>query len=189
MLTEQLNRNTPKRKGKKMGKHSAPSDPTMRRLLAGAVIVPAGLTTTAVLASASAYATVDERGANAGAEKKSTGPPINPDGFGSVTSQVAVDDDEATIGSHVSSQDTPHLGVGNVSRNDKAEFDAARKVIDPAITDTGTRPGDHAFAIGPLFGYDPLARPGTKEEEDSVTTVSTGGVSTTVRASGGAIVR
>ena len=57
--------------------------------------------------------------------------------------------------------------MGNVSRNDQAEFNAA------GTTNTGTRPGDHAGAIGPLVGYDPNNRPGTHEDETTATATST----------------
>lgn len=96
----------------------------------------------------------DGRG-NTGAETRSTEKPDNPRGFGSVTSQRAVEDHD--IGTHVSGQSTPHLGVGNVAANDGALFTLS------GTTDTGTRPGDHAVAIGALSGYDPTVRPGTHE--------------------------
>ena len=116
-----------------------------------------------LLLAAPALADKTHRGANNGAETQSTGTPTNPNGFGSVTSQRALNDHD--IGTHVSAQDTPHLGVGNVSRNDQAEFDAASAFTGTTIPNTGTRPGDHSFAIGPLVGYDPLNRPGTHEPE------------------------
>lgn len=73
-----------------------------------------------------------------------TGAPDVPEGFGAVTSQRASTDQD--IGDHASSQDTPHLGVGNVARNDGG-------LADPAgIDDPGTRPGDHAYLIGAIDG-------------------------------------
>lgn len=122
----------------------------MIRTLIGAVAL-AGLVVTAAPAHAD---TSDVRG-NRGAETRSTGSPVNPNGFGSVVSQRAIDDHD--IGTHASSQSTPHLGVGNVAANDGMLFDLS------GTTDTGTRPGDHATSIGALTGYDPANRPGTHE--------------------------
>ena len=147
-----------------MAKHRKPTDPTLRLVATGTVIVSAGLgLATLGVGTAVAAAQPAERGANGGAETKSTGTPVDADGtniangFGSITSQRAVNDRD--IGTHVSSQDTPHLGVGNVARNDAAEATAS------GTDATGTRPGNHAVTVGPLVGYDPHTRPGTRETE------------------------
>jgi hypothetical protein len=132
------------------------------KLLTGAVALTTALTF--ALAPAAAADAPDGKGVPHSTETKSTGKPINPRGFGSITSQRARDDHD--IGSHASSQSRPHLGVGNVSRNDQAVFDAAGKQDG----NTGTRPGDHAGAVGPLAGYDPNNRPGTHEDESTATT-------------------
>jgi hypothetical protein len=132
------------------------------KLLTGAVALTTALTF--ALAPAAAADAPDGKGVPHSTETKSTGKPINPRGFGSITSQRARDDHD--IGSHASSQSRPHLGVGNVSRNDQAVFDAAGKQDG----NTGTRPGDHAGAVGPLVGYDPNNRPGTHEDESTATT-------------------
>lgn len=132
------------------------------KLLTGAVALTTALTF--ALAPAAAADAPDGKGGPHSTETKSTGKPINPRGFGSITSQRARDDHD--IGSHASSQSRPHLGVGNVSRNDQAVFDAAGKQDG----NTGTRPGDHAGAVGPLVGYDPNNRPGTHEDESTATT-------------------
>lgn len=96
----------------------------------------------------------DGKGTNT-TETRSTGAPTNPRGFGSVTSQRALDDHD--IGEHASSQTEPRLGVGNVAANDGQLFTIT------GLTDTGTRPGDHAAAIGELSGYPATNRPGTHE--------------------------
>ena len=85
-------------------------------------------------------------------EIKSTGKPTNPNGFGTVTSQLATADDlDPGIGTHTSrfapGQDddavpAQRLGVGNVSRNDG---DLVTKT-NPG-PNTGTRPSDHASLI------------------------------------------
>lgn len=95
----------------------------------------------------------DGRG-NTGTETRTTGAPGNPYGFGSVTSQRAIDDRD--IGQHVREQSTPHLGVGNVAAND------GNLAVIAGTTDTGTRPSDHGAIIGALTEYDPTARPGTR---------------------------
>lgn len=96
----------------------------------------------------------DGKGANT-VETRSTGAPDNPRGFGAVTSQRALDDHD--IGEHASGQTEPRLGVGNVAANDGALFTLTN------LPDTGTRPGDHAAAIGELSGYPATNRPGTHE--------------------------
>jgi hypothetical protein len=122
---------------------------------AGVLVFTAGTVSPFGLIAAPAYAEPpDGKGTNT-TETRSTGSPSNPNGFGSVTSQRAVDDHD--IGEHASSQTNPRLGVGNVAAGDQAMFDAA------GIPDTGTRPGDHAAAIGALTGYPATNRPGTHE--------------------------
>lgn len=112
----------------------------------------------AVLAfSAPAFATPTDGRGNTGIETRDTGAPDNPRGFGSVTSQRALNDHD--IGTHVSTQDTPHLGVGNIAANDGALADLA------GVPDTGTRPSDHANPIGALTEYNPTTRPGTHEPD------------------------
>jgi hypothetical protein len=81
----------------------------------------------------------------AGAETPDTGAPATPDGFGAVTSERASTLHD--IGEHASSQDTPHLGVGNVARND-----GALSTLRGGVADPGTRPGDHACLIGAIDG-------------------------------------
>lgn len=88
-------------------------------------------------------------------ETRSTSAPDNPRGFGSVTSQRAIEDRD--IGTHVREQSTPHIGLGNNAADDGSLAAIA------GVTDTGTRPGDHALIIGTLSGYDPFNRPGTHE--------------------------
>jgi hypothetical protein len=91
----------------------------------------------------------DGKGANGGAEENSTGAPTNPNGFGTVTSQLATG--LGGIGEHTSGfapgqrkddgeAATGRLGVGNVSRNDGG-------LVTPTDPNTGTRPGDHASLI------------------------------------------
>jgi hypothetical protein len=62
-----------------------------------------------------------------------TGNPAN--GWGAVVSQQATTSPAGTIGKHVSSQPTPHQGLGNVARTDGAP---------------GDRPGDHACFVDDL---------------------------------------
>jgi hypothetical protein len=88
---------------------------------------------------------------NTSAEENSTGAPVNPNGFGAVSSQLATS--LGGLGSHTSgfapgqnNDDgggaTGRLGVGNVASND------GNLVKDPVNDpDTGTRPGDHASLI------------------------------------------
>jgi hypothetical protein len=141
----------------------------MKKFLTGTVVALA--CSAPLVMPALAHADATERGANGGAETQSTGTPTDADGnniangFGSITSQRALNDHD--IGTHVSAQDTPHLGVGNVSRNDAAEFDAASQLCNCEVVDNGTRPGNHAVAVGPLVEYDPHTRPGTKETDES----------------------
>jgi hypothetical protein len=71
-------------------------------------------------------------------------------GWGVVVSQQATTSTPGTIGEHVSSQPTPHQGLGNVARNDLGE---------------GDRPGDHACFLDGLDGNpltvctDPAGKP------------------------------
>ena len=109
-----------------------------------------------VLLSASvALAAPDIRGCsgqNSSVETCGTGQPDYPNGFGAVTSQRASTTHD--IGDHVSSQDTPHKGVGNVARTDGNLV----PLIGGNASDTGARPGDHGCLIGQLdnsFGADP----------------------------------
>ena len=79
-----------------------------------------------VMPALAPIATADNtlRGANGGAETKSTGTPLDSDGnniangFGSITSQRAVNDGD--IGEHVSTQDSPHLGVGACGKSPRS---------------------------------------------------------------------
>jgi hypothetical protein len=79
-----------------------------------------------------------------------TGEPTNPNGFGTVNSQLG--STAHTVGEHSSDpvpgdddRETPRKGVGNVSRTDG--------FLDPTgVNDTGTRPGDHACLIGAIDG-------------------------------------
>lgn len=118
--------------------------------------IAAALLLVALCGATPANAEPDGRGNNT-IEDRSTSAPDNPRGFGSVTSQRAIDDHD--IGEHVRDQSTPHLGVGNVSSND-GDLAALAGVVD-----TGTRPSDHGAIIGALTGYDATARPGTHPEE------------------------
>lgn len=117
--------------------------------------VIAGLAALSVSVAVPANADAPDGRGNNTTETRSTGSPDNPRGFGSVTSQRAVDDHD--IGTHVSTQDTPHLGLGNNAADD------GNLATIAGVTDTGTRPGDHALIIGTLSGYDPAVRPGTHE--------------------------
>jgi len=139
---------------------------SMKKFLTSTVVALA-CSAPLVMPALAPIATADNtlRGANGGAETKSTGTPLDSDGnniangFGSITSQRAVNDGD--IGEHVSTQDSPHLGVGNVARNDAAE------AVASGTDATGTRPGNHAVTVGPLVGYDPHTRPGTRETDES----------------------
>lgn len=115
------------------------------------------LVTAAGIFSACANAEPTDGRGNTGIETRDTGAPDNPRGFGSVTSQRALDDHD--IGEHVRDQATPHVGLGNGSANDGALAAIA------GVTDTGTRPSDHGLIIGALSDYDATARPGTHPEE------------------------
>lgn len=106
------------------------------------------------LATPAAAEPPDGKGNNT-VETRSTGAPDNPNGFGSVASQRALD--EHGLGPHVREQDKPHIGLGNNAADDGSLATIA------GVTDTGTRPGDHALIIGTLSGYDPFNRPGTHE--------------------------
>ena len=120
------------------------------------LVVTAGLAAAAILSTPiAAAAPNDNRGVPNTAEPKSTGKPVDPNGFGAITSQRASSVHD--IGTHVSQQPTPHLGVGNVARHDQDMADAS------GTPNTGTRPGDHAEAIYRLFGdpnVDPDLPPG-----------------------------
>ena len=90
---------------------------------------------------------------NTSAEENSTEAPVNPNGFGAVSSQLATS--LGGIGDHTNNfapgqdEDKPtnggatgRLGVGNVASND------GNLVKDPVNDpDLGTRPGDHASLI------------------------------------------
>ena len=87
------------------------------------------------------------KGQSGATEDKRTGAPINPNGFGTVTSQLGTA--LGGVGSHTSrfapGQDpdavpAQRLGVGNVSRTDGG------LAADPE-DNTGGRPGDHAGLI------------------------------------------
>lgn len=89
-----------------------------RRLAVLALTAAAGL---AAPATAHAAGTTD------------AGNPTN--GWGVVVSQQATTSTPGAIGEHVSSQPTPHQGLGNVARTDGAP---------------GDRPGDHACFVDGL---------------------------------------
>ena len=87
------------------------------------------------------------KGQGGATEDKSTGAPTNPNGFGTVSSQLATTD--TGIGDHTSrfapgqdddAEPAQRLGVGNVSRTDGG------LTTDPE-DNTGGRPGDHAGLI------------------------------------------
>jgi hypothetical protein len=141
---------------REMGKHSKPTNPTIRRLVAASVIVPAGLGLATAFA-APAWADAPDGKGNTSAEDSdgtksdSTGKPDNPNGFGAVSSQLATA--VGGLGEHTSSfapgqhntdggGATGRLGVGNVASNDGNLVTDA--LNDP---DRGTRPGDHASLI------------------------------------------
>lgn len=100
--------------------------------------------------AAPAWADAPDGKGNTSVEDNSTGAPINPNGFGAVTSQFAT---TGGIGDHTSGfapgqrkepgdSATGRLGVGNVASND------TRLISDTNPgPDTGTRPGDHASLI------------------------------------------
>jgi len=94
-------------------------------------------------------------------EEISTGKPSDPSCWGGSTAEfTAVEDEQSGIGEHASdtpapgeedegedergrgAHDTPRLGVGNVARNDQT---------------AGTRPSDHAEAVGGDCGGGPDA--------------------------------
>ena len=114
---------------------------------------------TAALAPAAAADVPDGKRVPHTTETQSTGKPTNPRGWGSITSQRARN--EGDIGTHVSAQEKPHQGVGNVARNDQDVADAL------GTPNTGSHVSDHADTVGPVVGYDPNVRPGTKEEEET----------------------
>jgi hypothetical protein len=104
---------------------------------------------------------------------KDTGEPTDPNGFGTVTSQLGAGDH--SVGDHSSgfapgqdenTEPAQRLGVGNVSRTDSCS-DAATEEgcvsledvindnnLDPdgPVTDTGGKPGDHAALIDGIDG-------------------------------------
>ena len=135
------------------------------KLITGAVALTAALTF--ALAPAAVADAPDGKGVPHSAETKDTGKPTNPRGFGSITSQLAANDHR--VGSHVSDASRPHLGVGNVARND------ADMATELGTENTGSRVFDHADTVGPaeFFDYDPTVRPGTKEAEETTTATST----------------
>ena len=116
---------------------------------------------TAALAPAAAADVPDGKRVPHTTETQSTGKPTNPRGWGSITSQRARN--EGDIGTHVSAQEKPHQGVGNVARNDQDVADAL------GTPNTGSHVSNHADTVGPVVGYDPNVRPGTKEEEEETT--------------------
>jgi hypothetical protein len=94
-------------------------------------------------------------------ERLSKGKPSDPSCWGGSTAKfTAAEDEQPGIGEHASdppapgeedesedergrgAHDTPRLGVGNVARNDQTE---------------GTRPSDHAVAVGGQCGEGPDA--------------------------------
>jgi hypothetical protein len=103
------------------------------------------------LGTAVAHADAPDGKGNTSTEENSTGAPVNPNGFGAVSSQLATS--LGGLGSHTSGfapgqrntdggGATGRLGVGNVASND------GNLVKDPINDpDTGTRPGDHASLI------------------------------------------
>ena len=86
------------------------------KLITGAVALTAALSF--ALAPAAAADAPDGKGVPHSTETQSRHPPASPPiPAGSVvTSQLA--GNEHGVGSHVSEQSRPHLGVGNVARND-----------------------------------------------------------------------
>jgi hypothetical protein len=158
-----------------MAKHRKPTDPTLRRVAAGTVIVPAGLGLATLVAAPAFAVAPDGKGVPNAAEVKHTGTPDNPNGFGSVVSQRALNDHD--IGTHSSAfapgqqstrpihgGATGRLGVGNVARNDADMADAL------GMPNTGAHPSNHADIIGPVTGYDPNNRPGTHETDEETAT-------------------
>ena len=98
---------------------------------------------TAALAPAAAADVPDGKRVPHTTETQSTGKPTNPRGWGSITSQRARN--EGDIGTHVSAQEKPHQGVGNVARNDQDVADAL------GTPNTGSHVSNHADTVGPAW--------------------------------------
>jgi hypothetical protein len=91
-------------------------------------------------------------------EDKVTGPAADPNAWGSVVSQTAMQS-EGTFGQHASNPPggQPRDGLGNVARNDAGDE-------GPNAPDTGDHVGDHACIADNPFGANCTAEPGNSPD-------------------------
>jgi hypothetical protein len=107
-----------------------------------AVLVMSALASSVTLAVAPV-----NKGQQGATEDKETGPPGDPNDWGTVTSQRA-SGPEHDLGEHSSDpvldeegdRETPRKGIGNVARTDSEMF-------GPNTDDTGDHPADHACIV------------------------------------------
>ena len=97
---------------------------------------------------------LEDKGQPGSDEVKQPGSPDNPDDWGSVVTQTAIQS-EGTFGQHASDPpgDNPRDGFGNVSRNDAGN--------EPDAEDTGDHIADHACIADDPFGADCALEPGS----------------------------
>lgn len=98
---------------------------------------------------------LSDKGQPGSNEDKVKGAPDDPNAWGSVVTQVAIQS-EGTFGEHTSDPpgDNPRSGLGNVARNDADD--------EPNAPDTGDHIADHACIADDPFGADCELEPGNR---------------------------